>query len=321
VRYTRGPRDTRDNPVKKVYAVEGGKVQESQEETGPILLFSAPTEAEKRYLVDQLKMDEHTLASAMDPNELPRVEFEPEHAAVILNRPKKYRSEDGLVFRSASMGVFLFADKLVIVVAEDAEIFDRPKFFSRMRSLREVFLRVVYRSTFHFLDHLAAINTISDELEHKVNTSLQNDYLIQLFNLEKGLVYLVNAIRYNGALIERLRHSAAKLGLSAEEIELLDDIAIDNNESCKQAEIHSTIVASLMDARVSIVNNNLNHLIKRLNYIMIALMWPTLASALFSMNVRLPLDQREGLGSFWFIMAIAFIPVFLTTLWYWRRRG
>jgi len=304
--------------VKKVYTLDGGKVAESQDQAGPILVFCAPDDAEKRYLTAELKVDEHTLASALDPDELPRVEFEPDHAAVILNRPKKYRAEDGLLFRVASTGAFLFADKLVLVLDEEVEMFDRPKFFSRIRSLREAFLRVVYRSTFHFRDHLAVINAVSDELEQKVNTSLQNDYLIQLFNLEKSLVYLVSAIRYNGSLIERLRHNAAKFAFTPEELELLDDIAIDNNECVKQAEIHSNVVAGLMDARVSIVNNNLNHLIKRLNFVMIALMWPTLASALFSMNVRLPVDH-EAHWPFWAIMGIAFGPVAIAYLLYLRR--
>jgi magnesium transporter len=266
-------------------------------------------------------VDEHTLASALDPNELPRLEFEPDHAVAILNRPRKYNAQDGLVFRVASTGVFLFADKLVIVLDEDAEVFDRPKFFSRIRSLREAFLRIIYRSVFHFLDHLAAINAISDELEEKVNTSLQNEYLIQLFNLEKSLVYLVNAIRYNGSLIERIKHSAAKLGLNPEELELLDDIVIENNECTRQAEIHSNVVAGLMDARVSIVNNNLNHLIKRLNFAMIALMWPTLACAFFSMNVELPFGMHSSHVSFWWITAFALGPLIPAYLLFWRRTG
>ncbi|MBM4033452.1 MAG: magnesium transporter CorA family protein [Planctomycetes bacterium] len=305
--------------MKKLYQLEGGKVRETACEPAPIAVYTGPDEAEKRYLVEQLKIDEHTLASALDPNELPRLELEPDHAAVILNRPKKFRAEDGLLFRVASTGAFLFADKLVIVVDEDVPVFDQPKFFSRLRSLREVLLRVIYRSTFHFLDHLAAINAISDELEQKVNTSLQNDYLIQLFNLEKSLVYLVSAIRYNGALIERIRHNAAKLGLAPEELEIVDDITIENNECTKQAEIYSNVVAGLMDARVSIVNNNLNQLIKRLNFAMIALMWPTLAFAVFSMNVQLPLDQHHSHWPFWLINVLAFGPVAVAYLLYLRR--
>ncbi len=303
----------------KAYELAQGKVVPSSDGSARILVFTAPDEAERRCLVEQHKIDEHTLASALDPNELPRLEFAPDHAALILNRPKKYRAEDSLLFRVDSTGLFLFADKLVIVLDEDVEIFDRPKFFSRIGSLREAFLRVIYRSTFHFLEHLAVINAISDELEQKVNTSLQNDYLIQLFNLEKSLVYLVSAIRYNGALIERIRHNAAKLGLTPAELELLDDITIESNECTKQAEIHSNVVAGLMDARVSIVNNNLSHLIKRLNFVMIALMWPTLACGIFSMNVKLPMEQESAWLPFWLIIAIAFGPVALAYLLYLRR--
>jgi magnesium transporter len=116
-----------------------------------------------------------------------------------------------------------------------------------------------------------------------------------------------------------MRHSAAKLGLSPEELELLDDITIENNECTKQAEIHSNVIAGLMDARVSIVNNNLSHLMKRLNFAMIALMWPTLASALFSMNVRLPVDQEASMLPFWLIMGVAFGPVALAYFFFLRR--
>ncbi len=305
--------------MKRTYDLVGGKVVEASAGSGPILFFVAPDEAEKRCLLEEYKLDEHTLASALDPNELPRLEFEPDHAAIVLNRPRKYRAEDTLFFRVASTGVFLFADRLIVVMEEDVDLFGQTKFFQRIKSLREVFLRIIYRTVFHFLDHLAVINAVSDELEDKVNTSLQNDYLIQLFNLEKSLVYLVSAIRYNGALLERIRHNAPKLGLTSEELELLDDIVIENNECTKQAEIHSNVVAGLMDARVSIVNNNLSHLIKRLNFVMIALMWPTLACGVFSMNVKLPMEQETTWLPFWLIICIAFGPVAVAYLLYLRR--
>jgi magnesium transporter len=129
----------------------------------------------------------------------------------------------------------------------------------------------------------------------------------------------VSAIRYNAALLERMRHSAAKLGLTPEELELLDDITIENTECTKQAEIHSNVIAGLMDARVSIVNNNLSHLIKRLNFVMIALMWPTLACGIFSMNVKLPMEQQLATFPFWLIMGVAFGPVAVAYLLYLRR--
>ena len=96
---------------------------------------------------------------------------------------------------------------------------------------------------------------------------MENRYLLNLFTLEKSLVYYLNAINSNGMVIEKIRHNAAKIGFSQESLELLDDIIIENDQCLKQAEIYSNILTGLMDARGSIVSNNLNVLMKTLNII------------------------------------------------------
>ena len=115
-------------------------------------------------LVERYKLDEHTLNSALDPDELARLEFEPEHVAVIYKRPKNYPTEHGVAFRVASSGIFLFKDKLILVQPEDINLFE-GKPFARLHSLPEVMLKLIYRSIFHFLEHLKIINTTFDDLE------------------------------------------------------------------------------------------------------------------------------------------------------------
>ncbi len=159
-----------------------------------------------------------------------------------------------------------------------------------MNSPREVLLKLIYRSIFHFLEHLKVINMISDELEQKINRAMENRFLINLFTLQKSLVYYQNAIHSNGVLIEKIRHNAARIGFTDEEMELLEDILIENNQCYRQAEVYSNILASLMDARASIVSNNINVLVKTLNIITIAIMVPTFVVSAFSMNVRIPLS-------------------------------
>jgi magnesium transporter len=139
-----------------------------------------------------------------------------------------------------------------------------------------------------------------------------------MFALQKSLVYYVNSINSNGALLEKLKHNAGKIGLSTEELEFLDDLIIENNQCAKQAEMYSNILASLMDARASIVSNNLNVLMKNLNIITIAIMVPTFVVSAFSMNVAIPM-QRFAFA-FWVIMGMAVASV-AAFLWYWRRRG
>ena len=275
------------------------------------------TEEERRGLVERYKLDEHTLNSALDPDELARLEFEPEHVAVIYKRPKNFPTEHGVAFRVASSGIFLFKDKLILVQPEDINLFE-GKPFARLHSLPEVMLKLIYRSIFHFLEHLKIINTTFDDLEQKINTAMENRYLINMFALEKSLVYYLNALNGNGVLCEKLRNNAAKIGFSQEELEYLDDLIVENAQCARQAEIYSNILASLMDARASIVGNNLNVLMKRLNLITIGIMVPTLVVSAFSMNVGIPLASHPN--AFWMIMGLAAASV-LGFMIFWRRKG
>ena len=282
------------------------RIEECPAEEAPILFFINPSDEEKRYLVDVLKVDEHTLASALDPDELARLEFEPEHAALIVKRPKNYSAEDLFLFRVTSTGFFLFKDKLVCLLSEDIPLFE-GKIFARTSSLQEIMLKMLYRTIYHFLEHLKIINRISDELEMKINRAMENRYLLNLFTLEKSLVYYLNAIHSNAMAIEKVKHNAGKIGLSQEAIELLDDLIVENNQCLKQAEIYSNILTGLMDARGTIVGNNLNVLMKTLNIITVGIMVPTFVVSAFSMNVKIPLAHLPF--AFWAIVGLAAVSV------------
>jgi magnesium transporter len=289
------------------YQIESSKIVETADEKAPILLFVNPDESEKRRLVETYQVDEHTLNSALDPDEQARLECEPNHIAFIYKRPKNYSGDDQLLFKASTMGVFYFGELLILVVAEDTNLFE-GKQLAKVASVRELMIRLIYRAIYHFMEHLRIINTIADDVEQKINKAMENKYLINLFALQKSLVYYQNAVNSNGALIEKIRHNAARFGFTQEEMELLDDIVIENNQCYRQAEVYSNILASLMDARASIVSNNLNVLMKTLNIITISIMVPTLVVSIFSMNVALPFGLREH-PAFWIIMGLAGISV------------
>jgi len=270
------------------YEIVNNKIEETADEKSAILMSVNPDEREKRFLIDTYSLDEHTLNSALDPDEPARLECEPNHIAIVFKRPKNYSGEDQLLFKATTVGVFIFGEFLIIVLSEDTNLFE-GKPFSKVSSPREVLLKLIYRSIFHFLEHLKIINLLSDEVEQKINRAMENRFLINLFTLQKSLVYYQNAINSNSGLIEKVRHNSARIGFTAEESELLEDIVIENNQCYRQAEVYSNILASLMDARASIVSNNLNVLMKTLNIITISIMVPTLVVSIFSMNVKIPL--------------------------------
>ncbi len=301
----------------KYFAICNNKITESNKDSATIYYFINPDDNEKKFLIENYRIDDHTLNSALDPNELARMEFEPEHIAIILKRPKKYEARDQLLFRVPTVGIFFFKHTLIIVSAEDITLFD-GKLFANVSSLTELLLKIIYRSIHHFVDHLKVINLITDELEQKINRSMENRYLISMFSLEKSLVYYLDAIHSNGALIEKLKHNATKFELDQELLELLDDITIENNQCYEQAQNYSEILASLMDARASIVSNNLNILIKVLNIITILLMVPTMVVSIFSMNVSLPIQGHPY--AFWIILGIAGFCVLIVIFIWWRLR-
>ena len=82
----------------KKYIISNKKLLETDAEKAQVYVYTNPTAAEQRFLVDGYQIDEHTLSSALDPDELPRLEFEPEHSGDDLQTPQK-------LFRQRPVGV------------------------------------------------------------------------------------------------------------------------------------------------------------------------------------------------------------------------
>lgn len=294
------------------------KLVESNGYNANIFVYIAPTDTERKYLVDNLKIDEHTLNSTLDPDEPSRLEFEPEHIAMIFKRPRHYAPQDEFLFKALSVGVFIFSDRLIIVLADDMPLFD-GKIFNKVTSLQDISLKLIFRAILHFVEHLRGINRISNELEQQVNVSMENKYLLNMFTLEKSLVYYLNAIHSNAVLISRLKTYSAKIGFTTENLEFLDDMSIENNQCLAQTEIFSQVLSSMMDARASIISNNLNIRIKALTVLTIVIMLPTLVVSIFSMNVILPLEHDNPL-SFWIIGGLALLSSIIVGILWWRRK-
>lgn len=285
----------------RYYTIENGRLVEATE-SGPIQVVVSPTEAESRELTETLRIDPHNLQSALDPDEQGRVEFEEDHLVVILRRPCNYTSADNFLFRTMSTGVFLFRERLVIVLAKDIALFEGKHTF-RMGSLADVLLKLLRVTINHFMGHLKVINMLSEELESKVSHSIENKHLLNMFTLEKSLVYFLNALNDNGTVVAKLKNNAAKIGYSGEQVELLDDIAIDNAQCLTLAQTYSNILSSLMDARASLVGNNLNVMMKNLNAIVIAIAVPSFFAGVGGMSEFSMMTGPER----WFIAYPLFI--------------
>ena len=267
------------------YDIIDGRLVPTDDANSNIQVFIDPNETERMYLIGELDLDEHTLASALDPDELSRVEFEPDHVAVISKRPKHYSTEDDFLFRVSSMGLYLFKDRLIAVLSDDVTIFDRGKDMSHISGgLPELLIRLLARSVSQFLSHIRTISMLVNELEEKLKTTMSNEHLLHMFRLNQSMTYYLSALSANGTLIDRLRSYSAKIGFSQEHNELLEDLSVDNAQCYKQAEIYSVILGGLMDARTGVINNNLNLLMKRLTILTVIFLPLNVIASIFGMS-------------------------------------
>ena len=263
-------------------------------------------------------IDYHTLQSSLDPDELSRLEFESDHAAIIFKRPKSFCAGDNFLLKLTSTGIFIYQNYLVIVMADDSPIFEGRVPFP-VTTIHDVILRLLYQATMHFEGHLKAINMLSDSLERRINTSLENKYLLNMFALEKSLVYIVNSITSNGALLERMKTLSEKLGFDSDQIGVLEDLIIENQQCYRRADIHTQVLSNLMGTRASIVSHNLNQLIKKFTIWTVAIMLANLVISIFSMNVALPVPTQDAAWPFVLINVFALMAAGFI-FWLWRLK-
>ena len=266
------------------YSVLDGRIAHSDAGTIPVDVYVMPDGEERAYLTDELGIDPHTLASSIDPDETPRIEFEDDYTAIIVKYPKNYSADDNFLFLVKSMGIFLFADRVVLVIDEELPQLFTGRFATKIYTKQDVMLRVLTQTIRHFESHLRVINMCSDEIETQLNESYNSSNLLDMFTLEKSLVYYVNALSGNRRAFERIRVGAYKFQFTEENIELLDDLQIENRQFLDQAQVYSQILSGLVDARSNIINNNLNVLMKNMNAIVIAVAIPTFFTGVFGMS-------------------------------------
>ena len=258
--------------MRKDYKLADGDVVFCEPEEASIIDFCNPDQVEMRWLIDSCSISDHNILSAMDPDEQGRIEFEEDHLAIILKIPKNYCSADNFMFKVISLGIFMYQNQLIIISGRDESAVEEMSQNHKIHGLNDVLVRLLAGTISHFLGHLKVINMLTDALEEKVKTSMANEHLINMFTIGKSLVYYLNGINSNQVVMEKVKINAKRIGFTPEQVEHLDDVIIDNAQCNKQADIYSTILTGLMDSRGSIVNNNLNLLIKRLTIVSIVFM-------------------------------------------------
>lgn len=252
--------------MKEFFELKNGVAHSCDKETGTIQIYTQPDNGDKKELLDLLNLDLHDLESALDPDEISRIEFTPEHIYIIWKRPNAASFKEQLKFEVSSLGIFIKEGKLIMILGEGTIPFSSKEFRS-ITSINGFILKFLLHTIHHFLGHLKAIRLLNTELQSKLNMSMENQYLLHMFNLSESLIYYLNALEANASVLTKLRTNVERMGFSQDELEMLDDIIIEHQQCSKQTQIYSSVLSGLMDARGNIINNNMNILLKNLTLI------------------------------------------------------
>lgn len=261
----------------------GNRLVESPQDCGRILVAVAPDDRERALIQEQFQLDDYDLNSTLDPDEIPRLELADGRLLLIWKVPENATVSDSIELGVSVVGLVLIQDRLAFLRAtHEVSFADRE--FRNVGDVKDVMLAFFLRTVRHFVGHLRAIKQVSAELEKKITVSMENKHLLQMFSLSESLVYYVDAIEGNAAMLAKLRNVAAQNGFQPRHLEVLDDIILDNAQAARQAGIYSSVLSGLMDARGTIVNNNMNVLLKNLTLINIVFLPLNLIASIGGMS-------------------------------------
>ena len=300
---------TIDGKVSQIHAVEDGCW----------VCAICPTAPEGRYLVDVLGLEQDFVRAALDEEESSRVESEEEQTLVIVDVPTAERQDEEKTVVYSTMPMAIITNNRFITTVclrENAVISELSQGLVKniQTHLRTQFLlNILLRIATRFLQYLKQIDKISYTTENLLHKTMRNKELIQILGLEKSLVYFSTSLKSTEVTLEKiLRGRIIKL-YDADE-ELLEDVIIEVKQAIEMCSIYSNVLSNTMDAFASIINNNMNIVMKTLTALTMVMALPNIVFGLYGINVNdLPLPY------FWFVVSTAIVLMLVCTLIFWKK--
>ncbi|MBQ3640861.1 magnesium transporter CorA family protein [bacterium] len=300
------------------------KLSISEAVSGSWFSLINPTEEEIKQVSLVLGLDEDFLRNSLDIDERSRIEIEDGNILIITNLP--VMTEDGS-FDTLPLGIIYTPTSIMTVCSKDNNIvasFNEATSGSfDTRNKTEFMLKILYRSVKYYLKYLDLINRTTDDIEVELQKATNNKALFQLMEIQKTLVYFSTALKDNDIVLQkvmRLTQSTTSnlLKTTEEDIDLLEDVIIDTKQAIEMVDMHRMILEAMMEGFASIINNNLNQVMKFLAAITIIMSIPTMIGGLWGMNVPVP----YGTNPFGFLIVVALsIVISAAVVLYFRKKG
>ena len=284
-----------------------------------------PSGEELEKVAGWINWDVDALKSSLDIDERSRIEHEGQNFMVIVNLP--LLDDDGQFDTVPCSMVFTPKNFVTLCPRENRIIGSFTKatadtFDTRNRT--DLMLSILYKSTQFFLRYLKIINRKTDSIEYNLRNTTSNKELFQLMEIQKSLVYFTTALKDNQLVLQKLlrtvraKNITPPISFTEDDSDFLEDIMIENKQAIEMVDMHRTILESMMDGFASVINNNVNQVMKFLAAITIILSIPTMLASFWGMNVGLPLsDNKFG---FLYVVAVSALLTILVILFFRKKK-
>lgn len=281
--------------------------------------LTAPSATEILKISKEYNIDIDDLKAPLDEEERSRLEKEEDYTMILVDIPIIERRNEKDWYETIPLGIFITEKVIFTICLKETRILTKfmdglvPDFCTYKKT-RFVY-QILYSNASLYLHYLRVIDKKSDEVEKILLNDSKNQDLIQLYELDKCLVYFTTSLKSNEVVMEKLLKTNSVRHYEEDE-ELLEDVIIENKQAMEMSYIYHNILQSMMSLFGSVIDNNLNQIMKLLAAVTIVVELPTMISAFYGMNVNpdsMPFSQNPMafliIGIFSFIVCLVAVYI------------
>ena len=305
--------------MKTFWNTQGGLTQLSEWQPNCWIQVTCPTEDDQRELEEKFNIPDYFMSDISDTDERARYEYDDGWMLIILRIPYVKEIRSRTPYTTVPLGIIHKRDVTITVCYYETNMM--IDFVSYQQKRNEGFtdyvdmiFRLFLSSAVWYLKRLKQISMLIDKAKRNLDREVNNESLIGLSRLQDSLTYFQTSIRGNENLLQKLKF---KLQIDELDADLIEDVNIEMSQARETTSIYSDILESTMDTYQSIINNNMNTVMRTLTSVTIIMMIPTLITSMFGMNLINGMEAKP-----WgFVIAIILsIAVSGCCWWFFRHK-
>ncbi len=248
---------------------------------------TCPTEEDQDELEKRFKIPDYFFSDISDTDERARYEYDDGWMLIILRIPYVKEIRSRTPYTTVPLGIIHKRDVTITVCYYETNMMIDFVSFQQKRGEGftdhvDMIFRLFLSSAVWYLKRLKQINSLIEKAKRNLDREVNNESLIGLSRLQDSLTYFITSIRGNETLLSKLKF---KLQIDELDADLIEDVNIEITQARETTNIYSNILESTMDTYQSIINNNMNTVMRTLTSVSILMMFPTLIASLFGMNL------------------------------------